>query len=133
MATVRLSALQEKTGSAAFMWEGERIEFAFYQDEFTAAFLSDVGTRDEDYLAEWLAEKALAGWNLVDGNDKPLPINVEMTRALPASLIRTFLETMRRWQMPTESESRRPGCTARQPGRTGLAMPASCPAPGMTF
>lgn len=131
MTTVQLSALLEQTGSAAFTWEGERIEFVFCPGAFTAAFLSDLDMRDEAWLAAWLAEKALTSWSLVDDNDRPLPITVETTRTFPAPLKRMFLQAMRRWQTPTESELRRPGCTARRPGRTASAMPAFCPAPGM--
>ena len=111
MRTVRVSDLQKKTVQAALTWEGERIEFSFYPARFTAGLLvdlvSDAAVEPDAVLAD-----VLASWNLVDDDGAVLPITAEVLRGLGNALLWALLRTIRRWVMPDESESNRPGYTA---------------------
>ena len=69
--------------------------------------MSDAAVEPDAALAE-----VLASWNLVDDHGAALPITAEVLRGLGNALLWALLRTIRRWVMPDESESNRPGYTA---------------------
>ena len=101
--TVRISALLQKEADASFEWDGDTIEFRFKPGNYNGAFFTDMAPGGEGSTTQWLAD-TIVSWNLIDGEDKPAPIEQATFEELPAALGSAFVRTIQRWNIPTESE-----------------------------
>ena len=110
---VRISALLEKEGDASFEWDGDVIEFRFIVGNHNGAYYTDAKPGGKTSPTQWLAD-TIVSWNLVDDEDKPIPICFDTFDALwfPIPLGSAFIHAIQRWNIPTESELNRPGSTA---------------------
>ena len=103
---VRISALLEKEADTSFEWDGDVIEFRFKVGNHNGAYYTDARSRaGRRARREWLAD-TIVSWNLVDDDDKPVPISFDTFEApwFPIPLGSAFILTIQRWNIPTESE-----------------------------
>lgn len=92
---IKLHQLRDQTAPATVQYEGHEIKLEYRVAAFTAEVESRLHQADDEHrpvngLAEVL-EKIVAAWDILDDNDKPLPVTLELLRQLPFGLLQEMV------------------------------------------
>ena len=95
---IKISELRKETRPATFTWEEQTIHVEYRpgavtaQMQMAAASMATIGNNADkvvEYLGDYVQAMArlIASWDILDDEDKPLPVTPELVEALPLPFV----------------------------------------------